>query len=361
MKTKSQLLALVVCVVAAASGCKALQAAARGDVKGAVAAGGELAMKMKQADDVVKSRTATECKPIADSEVGWEEERAIGGAVAVALAAKTKSFAIDGDTQADPAALAAQVKAYEGGDKSKAVALPASPKNDLAGYVARVGRNLAGFSGRPDIQWTFGVVDSETPNAFSAPGGYVLVTTGLLKKLNNEAQLAGVLSHEIGHVTGRHALKLYKETKVTQCEVLIKVIEYGKAGVLSELPAPVRSAADFADFFLAKMKGGGGLKLDAKDISGKMVAFLTDPLVEKAIEQGNAFPDEFAADATAFDLMAFAGYDTAEYDALLKSLGGGGGLMEHHPSAADRTAKLEAMRKSNASFGSAKPALAQKP
>jgi predicted Zn-dependent protease len=76
----------------------------------------------------------------------------------------------------------------------------------LEARVAEVGRRLAAGSERPELPWTFRVVDDPTVNAFAVPGGYVFVTRGLLGHLGSEAQLAGVLGHEIGHVTARHGI-----------------------------------------------------------------------------------------------------------------------------------------------------------
>ena len=81
----------------------------------------------------------------------------------------------------------------------------------LQEYVNRVGRWVAAQSGRPDLKWTFAVIESSDINAFAAPGGYVLVTRGLYARLQDEAQLAGVLGHEIGHVQEKHHLKLLQQ------------------------------------------------------------------------------------------------------------------------------------------------------
>ncbi|MFI4921342.1 MAG: M48 family metalloprotease, partial [Gammaproteobacteria bacterium] len=74
-------------------------------------------------------------------------------------------------------------------------------------YVNRVGLWIALQSERPDLPWRFAVLDSEDIDAFAAPGGYVFITRGLLLRMNNEAELAGVLGHEISHVVLKHHLK----------------------------------------------------------------------------------------------------------------------------------------------------------
>jgi predicted Zn-dependent protease len=74
----------------------------------------------------------------------------------------------------------------------------------IAAYVDSVGQGLARVSHLPTLKFTFTVLDDPTVNAFAMPGGYIYITRGILAYLNSEAQLAGVLGHEIGHVTARH-------------------------------------------------------------------------------------------------------------------------------------------------------------
>jgi predicted Zn-dependent protease len=84
----------------------------------------------------------------------------------------------------------------------------------LQKYVNQVGRWVANQSERADLPWHFGVIESEDINAFAAPGGYVIITKGLYRKLENEAQLAGVLSHEIAHVVRSHHLKILQKSQL---------------------------------------------------------------------------------------------------------------------------------------------------
>ncbi|MEW5770520.1 MAG: M48 family metalloprotease [Pseudomonadota bacterium] len=84
----------------------------------------------------------------------------------------------------------------------------------LQRYVNRVGRWVSLQSERPGLPWRFGVIESEDINAFAAPGGYIFLTKGLYRQLDNEAQLAGVLAHEIGHVIRKHHLKLLQKTQL---------------------------------------------------------------------------------------------------------------------------------------------------
>ena len=73
----------------------------------------------------------------------------------------------------------------------------------LQSYVQGLGDRLAADSERPELPWSFSVLDDPTPNAFAFPGGYIFITRGLLGLMGNEAELVSVLGHEIGHVTAR--------------------------------------------------------------------------------------------------------------------------------------------------------------
>ena len=93
-------------------------------------------------------------------------------------------------------------------------AVPLVRDDKLQRYVNLVGNWVALQSGRKDVSWRFGVLDTEDINAFAAPGGYVFLTKGLYRRLNNEAELAGVLAHEIAHVTKKHHLKVLKQSSL---------------------------------------------------------------------------------------------------------------------------------------------------
>jgi predicted Zn-dependent protease len=80
---------------------------------------------------------------------------------------------------------------------------------ELQRYVSDVGQRLAALSHRPNLPWTFTIVDHPAVNAFALPGGFIYLTRGILPYLDDEAELAGVLGHEIGHVTARHAAQQY--------------------------------------------------------------------------------------------------------------------------------------------------------
>ena len=74
-------------------------------------------------------------------------------------------------------------------------------------YVALTGMTVASASTRPNLSWTFVVLDTDGVNAFAAPGGFIHVTRGALALIQNEAELADVLGHEIGHITIKHTIK----------------------------------------------------------------------------------------------------------------------------------------------------------
>jgi beta-barrel assembly-enhancing protease len=90
-------------------------------------------------------------------------------------------------------------------------AAPLVADEELQRYVNRVGMWVAQQTERADLPWRFGVIASDNVNAFAAPGGYILLTKGLFMMLGSEAELAGVLGHEIGHVIAKHHLNAIKK------------------------------------------------------------------------------------------------------------------------------------------------------
>lgn len=83
-------------------------------------------------------------------------------------------------------------------------------------YVSDIGKRIAANSERPNLPWEFHVVDDASVNAFALPGGFIYVTRGLMTAINNEAELATVVGHEIGHVTNRHSVQQISKAQVAQ-------------------------------------------------------------------------------------------------------------------------------------------------
>jgi predicted Zn-dependent protease len=177
----------------------------------------------------------------------------------------------------------------------------------LQKYVNNVGRWVANQSERPDLPWHFGVIDSNDVNAFAAPGGYIFVTKGLYKLLQNEAELAGVLAHEIGHVIRQHHLKILQQSKLL----------------------------DLGSQLIAKNVGGSD-KVQGLIGSGAEI-------VSRSLDK-NA---EFEADRIAVVLTARADYDAFALPAVLQQIGhfakddGDVALLfKTHPHPDDRLEKL---------------------
>ena len=121
----------------------------------------------------------------------------------------------------------------------------------LQRYVSDIGQQLARVSHRPNLPWSFTIVDSPAINAFALPGGYVYLTRGILAYLDDEAELAGVLGHEIGHVTARHAAQAY--TRQAQAGLGLAILsifvpstapfaDLSSAGVAANVPVRVDRA-----------------------------------------------------------------------------------------------------------------------
>jgi predicted Zn-dependent protease len=92
---------------------------------------------------------------------------------------------------------------------------------DLQQYVSSIGLELAKRSERPQLPWQFGIVDQPVINAFALPGGFIYLSRGILPFLDDEAQLAGVLGHEIGHVTARHSAQQYSRATGAQLGLVL--------------------------------------------------------------------------------------------------------------------------------------------
>ena len=151
-------------------------------------------------------------------------------------------------------------------------AKPMHPDMALQRYVNRLGRWISLQSPRPNLPWTFAVLDDAGYNAFAAPGGYVFVTKGLIDQVADESELAGILAHEITHVVSKHHLKALKKSAQT--------------GLLSQL--------------VAQQVGN---KLPA-GLSSQLIG-LGRNLYSKGLDQS----DELEADRNGVALAARAGFD----------------------------------------------------
>jgi beta-barrel assembly-enhancing protease len=149
-------------------------------------------------------------------------------------------------------------------------------------YVNHVGRWLAAQTERPDLPWQFGVLDSPNVNAFAVPGGTIFITRGLLERMRNEAELAGVLGHEIVHVLRKHHLKAIQK------------------GAQSSLAGDAMSMA---------------LKDRAGPARDKLIAFSTE-MYSRGLDKG----DELEADRLGIVIAARAGYDAYGLPSVLQTL-----------------------------------------
>src|SRR5688500_12351869 len=87
---------------------------------------------------------------------------------------------------------------------------------NLQKFIEEKGQQMAAISHRKNLKYEFKIVDSPVVNAFAVPGGYVYFTRGIMAHFNNEAEFAGVLGHEIGHITARHSAKQYSNAMLAQ-------------------------------------------------------------------------------------------------------------------------------------------------
>lgn len=168
-------------------------------------------------------------------------------------------------------------------------------------YVNQVGQRLVPASDRPNIPYTFQVVDTTQVNAFATMGGFVYVTTGLLKTIDQEAQMAGVLGHEIGHIAARHAVTQMRERAVA-------------AGVATAAGLDRNQAVNIG--------------------------------VELALSRPNSRRDEFEADSKGLATITTAGYAPSGIVTFLEKLGtqrSVPAVLSTHPATADRITRLRQM------------------
>jgi len=160
---------------------------------------------------------------------------------------------------------------------------PLHPDMALQRYVNQLGRWISLQSSRPHLPWTFAVLDDPGFNAFAAPGGYVFVTKGLLDRVADEAELAGILAHEITHVTAKHHLQAIAKT--------------ARAGLLTRVIG-------------SQVKGELAGAVSAQFLS------LGRDLYSRGLDQG----DEYDADRSGVALAARAGFDPYGLVAVLQQL-----------------------------------------
>ncbi|NEN91550.1 MAG: M48 family metalloprotease [Okeania sp. SIO3H1] len=181
-------------------------------------------------------------------------------------------------------------------------------------YIDRIGQRLAAASPRPDIPYTFQVVEDDSINAFATMGGFVYINTGLMKAAENEAELASVVSHEIAHIASRHAVKQLRQTLLAQGLATAAGVDDSVAvrmGVELALRRPKSREAEFeADAIGIETLGRAGYAqygaitfMEKLLKKGSPPSFLsTHPATSARIEQMKQMIDqEFAYDGDGLD------------------------------------------------------------
>lgn len=184
-------------------------------------------------------------------------------------------------------------------------------------YVNKVGKGLAQFANRPEIEFRFAVIDTDIVNAFAAPGGYIFVTKGALIKMEDEAELAAVLSHEIAHITERHIVK--------------------------ELNIKGTDASPVSGFAQVLGGGTGAVKV--------VFSQIVDQAAEILFEKGLKKQDEFDADRVSTIIISTAGYDPLAMRRYLKKISGAEketkALVGTHPSFEERIMNVDSILADN--------------
>lgn len=205
-------------------------------------------------------------------------------------------------------------------------ATPLHPNTELQRYVNRVGRWIAIQSGRPDLPWSFGVIDTPTVNAFALPGGKVFVSIGLVRKLGSESELAGVLAHEVAHVMQKHQVKAIQSARSS-----------GALQGIAQAEAQQR---------IAQSRAGGNAVTGAiaSAAASEGIEFVKNGVFLRPLDKSL----EYEADRLGATLAARAGYDPYGLVAAIQVLSGlkpeDSGvslLMSTHPTPNDRLVELE--------------------
>jgi predicted Zn-dependent protease len=186
------------------------------------------------------------------------------GAVAASTeepkAAETKAEPAEGET---PKKLSREVKAAQGMHVQITQAMGVHDDLELQEYVQRVGEKVARVSERPELDWKFTIVDTDDVNAFATQGGYVYISRGILPYMQNEAQLAAVLGHEIGHITAKHLQAQKKKSTMA-----------GLAGVATAIFTGIPALADLTNVAGAAIISGYGreAELEADHLGAENLA-----------------------------------------------------------------------------------------
>lgn len=215
------------------------------------------------------------------------------------------------DERATGRALAAKVAANFGGIWKGTKSADAWNK-----YVNMIGRGLVPYCERPDIKYRFAILNTDDVNAYSCPGGYIYVTRGLLRQARTEAELAGVLAHEIAHVSQRHIEKEIRKQKAG-------------AGVM--------------DIGLAVAEGSGEITGQQADL----ISGFSDAGYEILVKKGYAKQDEYEADEVGTKNIYKMGYNPEglrKFIKLIEKTSTDGKLkvlVSTHPGADKRADKLK--------------------
>jgi len=187
-----------------------------------------------------------------------------------------------------------------------------SPDSKLNRYLNLLGQSIVRHTNRPELEYAFAAVDSSEINAYAVPGGYIFITTATLGMMQNEAELAAVLAHEIAHVSDRHIVKALD----------IRADDESMTAIVSKI---VGSTAETANVIFYQA---------------------VDHALALLFNKGLTVEEEYDADMQGLYLTAFAGYDPTAYPRFLERISAvvesrRGELGNTHPPFSERIKRLK--------------------
>lgn len=194
---------------------------------------------------------------------------------------------------------------------------PIATDAKLQAYVTQIGNAAVTKADRPELPWRFTVLQDDAPDAFALPGGFVFVTTGIIRRMKDEAELSGVLSHEVGHIAARHSVDMIRQAALAQG---VQTAVLGQSGPATQVVANVVTTLVLRGYGREKELEADKLGVTYTTLNGYDPTALGDML--KTLENEGGSTPTWLQPLSSHPTLAER---LSGIDAAIVSLGGGGG------------------------------------